>query len=174
MRILIPVLLLFFCSCKSQYYYIVRHAEKAVITKDSLMYSTANPPLSEAGKVRALTLKEELKNKHIGNIFSTNYARTLATAEPLANELKLPIQIYSASKDSVAAFVKKVISIPSNNVLIVGHSNTIDDLINAFLKQNKFPADLSDKIYEKMYIIKKKGNRMIYNETIYGYPSNPE
>jgi broad specificity phosphatase PhoE len=138
------------------------------------MFSPANPPLNEAGKVRALVLRDELKNKNIKHIFSTNYARTLATAEPLANELKLPVQLYNPSKDSLGTFVGKLMTIRNGNVLVVGHSNTIDDLVNELLKEKKFPGDPSDKVYEKMYIIQRKGNKMIYSERIFGYPSNPE
>ena len=38
-----------------------------------------NPPLTEAGKQRAEALKEVLKTKKIGYVFSTNTLRTLST-----------------------------------------------------------------------------------------------
>ena len=71
--IIIPV---FFLSC-TRTVYIVRHAEK-IASGDSLAKMMANdPPLSEAGKVRAIVLRDELKNKHIAHIYSTkiNYTR---------------------------------------------------------------------------------------------------
>ena len=131
MRYLLLALVLGVVSCSTQRYYIVRHAEKAIVTKDSLGFSTANPPLSEPGQVRALVLREELIKNNIRNIFSTNYHRTVATARPLEVALKnIPIQYYSSSKDTLDAFITHLKSIRKGNVLVVGHSNTVDDIVN--------------------------------------------
>ena len=73
---LVPVLVLTSCT---RTYYIVRHAEKVVVNGNSSMMSN-DPPLTEAGKERAEALKELLKTKKIGYIFSTNTIRTRSTA----------------------------------------------------------------------------------------------
>ena len=52
-------------TASSQTYYIVRHAEKAVPSAGSIMSTPDDPPLSEAGQLRALALVEELKGKEI-------------------------------------------------------------------------------------------------------------
>lgn len=175
MRYLIPLFALFIVSCSSQYYYVVRHAEKAVVTKDSAMFSAANPPLSDAGKVRAFVLRDELKNKHIGYIFSTDYARTLFTAKPLADAMgNLPIQLYSPSKDSLDYLVSRLKAIDKKNVLIVGHSNIVDDIVNRLTGEKNIPGDLNEKVYDNLYIIKKKKGKMEFSQRRYGYPSNPE
>lgn len=175
MRYLLLVFVSGVVACSSQRYYIVRHAEKAIVTKDSLGFSTANPPLSEPGQVRAVVLREELKNKNIRNIFSTNYHRTVATARPLQAVLKnIPIQQYNSSKDSLDAFIAQLKAIRKGSVLIVGHSNTVDDMVNKLTGEKSMPGDLQDGDYDNMYIILKKKDKMEFSQKKYGYPSNPE
>ena len=83
MRYCLAFYLIFAIGCSSNRYFIVRHAEKTILTKDSANMMVTNPPLSEAGKVRAYGLRDELKDKHIRYIFSTNTLRTISTAQPL-------------------------------------------------------------------------------------------
>ncbi len=175
MRYLLPCLAILMVSCGSQRYYVVRHAEKAIVTKDSSGYTPSNPPLSEAGQVRAIVLREELKKAHIGNIFSTNYHRTITTAKPLSVALgDMPIQLYSPSKDSLDAFIAKLKAIQKKNVLIVGHSNTVDDIVNKLTGQASIPGDLKDSDYDNLYIIRRRKDKMEFSQRKYGYPSNPE
>lgn len=175
MRILIPLVVLFFVSCTPQYYFVVRHAEKDIVNKDSMMFSPANPPLSEAGKVRAFVLRDEMKKEHIGHIFSTNYHRTIATAKPLADALGgMPIQIYNPSKDSLDAFITKLKAIKQKDVLIVGHSNTVDDIVNRLVGEIEVPNDLLETVYDNLFIIRKRRNSWDFTKRTYGYPSNPE
>ena len=174
MRLLLPFVLIVIVSCSSPRYFVVRHGEKAIVTKDSLGFTPSNPPLSEAGQVRAIVLREELKDEKISNIFSTNYHRTMSTARPLADLKNMSIQLYSPSKDSLAAFITKLKAVKKGTVLVVGHSNTVDDIVNALVGETKIPGDLSEAIYDNMYIIRKRKNRMDFVQTKYGYPSNPE
>jgi broad specificity phosphatase PhoE len=174
MRYFLLGMLVIAASC-SNTYYIVRHAEKTVMTKDSANMMAANPPLSEAGKVRAFGLRDELKNNHIRYIFSTNTIRTISTAQPLS-ELNgnIPIQIYSPVKDSLLPFVNRLKAIQKGNVLVIGHSNTVDDIVNALCGEIKIPADLKDGEYDNLFIVKRKGKKMSFEQRKYGYPSNPE
>jgi len=175
MRYLLMAFVLFLVSCGSQRYYVVRHAEKAIVTRDSSGYTPSNPPLSEAGQVRAIVLREELKKAHIGSIFSTNYHRTISTAKPLSVELgDLAIQIYSPSKDSLDALMARVKAIRKKSVLIVGHSNTVDDIVNKLTGETNIPGDLNESQYDNLYIIRKKKGKMEFSQRKYGYPSNPE
>jgi len=175
MRYLLLILVAGAVSCSSQRYYVVRHAEKAIVTKDSLGYTPANPPLSEPGQVRAFVLRDELKNKNVRYIFASNYPRTINTAKPLsAARNNLEIQLYNPSKDSLNAFLDKLKSIKKGSVLVVGHSNTIDDLVNGLTGEKNVPGDLKDSEYDNMYIITRKKDKMIFSQKKYGYPSNPE
>src|SRR4030095_17195101 len=99
-KFLLCLLLIIFSSCGSVKYYIVRHAEKETAAAGTTMSTPNDPPLSAAGRVRAIELKEALKDKGITYIFSTNTIRTISTAQPL-NELRggSSIELYN-TKDS--------------------------------------------------------------------------
>ncbi|HEX5653533.1 MAG TPA: phosphoglycerate mutase family protein [Chitinophagaceae bacterium] len=162
-------------GCQSQQYFIVRHAEKAVISPEPGKMMESNPPLSEAGKVRAFVLRDELKGQNIRHIFSTNTLRTISTAQPLQEQNKIQsIGLYSSSRDSMDAFIVKIKSITKGNVLVVGHSNTVDDLVNKLTGRNDVPGDLQDAEYDNLFIVTKKGKKMLFERKKYGYPSNPE
>lgn len=155
-------------SC-SHSYYIVRHAEKEQPAGSSNTM-TNDPALSEAGKVRAIVLKEQLANKHIRHIFSTNTLRTKSTAQPLSDAINVPVEVYS----SVDTLVMELKKIKKGNVLIVGHSNTVDDIVNKLCGETKISSDLADSQYDNLFIVKYKGKRVNFIRQKYGYPSNPE
>ena len=163
----LAILSLFFMSC-SRTVYVVRHAEK-ITSSDSIGKVKPNdPPLSEAGKVRALVLKNELADKHIGHIYSTNTIRAMSTAEPLSQAIKINVELYS-SIDSLIGIIKS----DKGNVLVVGHSNTVDDIVNKLCGQVKIASDLNDGEYDNLFVVKIKGKKIIFDKRKYGYPSNP-
>jgi broad specificity phosphatase PhoE len=148
--------------------YVVRHAEKALATDTTVKMNANDPILSEAGKVRAFVLRDELANNHIKHIYSTNTIRTISTAEPLSRKIGVNIEKY-ASRDSLADQIR----IQKGNVLVVGHSNTVDDIINRLTGKSEL-TDLKDFEYDNLYLIRQKGKRLIFEKKKYGYPSNPE
>jgi len=154
----------------SNSYYIVRHAEKAVASSDSMMSTNGDPSLSDAGKQRALALKDQLKNKRIHYIFSTPTIRTLSTAEPLRDLLGLRIGLYRT--DTLEQFISTLKSIKKGNVLVVAHSNTVDDIVNALSGETKISSDLKDSEYDNLYILKRKGDRFSYTRSKYGVVSS--
>jgi phosphohistidine phosphatase SixA len=149
-------------SSLSQTYYVVRHAEKAT-AGNSMMSSDV--PLTEGGKARAEALKDILKNKKIAYIFSTNTIRTRSTAQPTADYYGMAIETYSPKPDS--AFINLLKS-KKKNTLIVGHSNTVDDIVNMLCGETKLPGDLQDTEYDNLFIIKKKGKKMLFIQKKYG------
>ena len=149
-RILCLVSLLILLSCKSTTYYIVRHAEKE---QGSTMLS--DPPLSAEGEKQAMDLKNYLQDKKVRTIYTTNYARTIATAEPLRKQLGLTLKMYDPRKNG--QLVEELKSISDGNVLVVGHSNTVDDVVNGLLGTSQL-TDLPDSEYGNVFIVKKKGN----------------
>ena len=136
------------------------------------MNTPNDPPLSAAGRVRAIELREALKNKGIQYIFSTNTTRTISTAQPL-NELEgtTNIELYN-TKDSLDFLIAKLKAIKKGNSLIVGHSNTVDDIVNKLVGEKKVPADLPDSEYDNLYIITKKGKHYRFENKTYGTPTN--
>jgi len=107
--------------------YVVRHAERA--DSGVGMTTQADPALSAAGEARAARLAAILKDAGITAIFTTEYIRTKATGAPLAKALGLSEQIVPARDTSrlVAALRAR----PHDILLVVGHSNTVPDLIKA-------------------------------------------
>ena len=171
MMLLLLVSAIAVTSC-SHKYYIVRHAEKEG-SAGQANAAASDPSLSEAGKVRALVLRDELKSKHIRYIYSTNTARAIATATPLSKASDVKIQIYS-TKDSLNEFIRQLKALKKGNVLIVGHSNTVDDIVNQLTNATKVPADLSESQYDNIFVITYKGKKIKFARSKYGYPSNPE
>ena len=100
---------------------IVRHAEKA---NDS----DKDPNLSDAGRKRAEELAQMLKDAGITAIYTSEFKRTQETAAPLAQALSITPVVVPA-KD-VAALATKLRE-GKGNTLVVGHGNTIPDLVKA-------------------------------------------
>jgi len=171
-RIILYLGLIIFSSCGSVKYYIVRHAEKETASPGTTMSTPNDPPLSAAGRARAIELREALKGKGIVYIFSTNTIRTISTAQPL-NELRgaTKIEIYN-TRDSLDQFIQKLKEIKKGNSLIIGHSNTVDDIVNKLCGEIKIPKDLPDSEYDNLYIVTKKGKRMKFENKTYGTPTN--
>ena len=165
-------LLVFASSCTSVKYFVVRHAEKEVPSAGVVMSTPNDPPLSAAGRVRAIELREELKTQNIRFIFSTNTLRTISTAQPL-NEMRdaTKIQLYN-TKDSLDFLIQKLKAIKKGNSLIVGHSNTVDDIVNKLCGEIKVPRDLPDSEYDNLYLITKKGKKMKFENKTYGTLTN--
>lgn len=153
-------------SC-SHSYYIVRHAEKAVPSPGNTMSSPNNPPLSEAGEQRAIQLREQLSNKKIELIYSTHTIRTEATAEPLRQLKNLTITNYGPFPDS--AFINKLKGL-NKNVLIVGHSNTVDDIVNGLTGRRSVDGDLADSEYDNLFVVtyNAKGKFKKYSRKKFG------
>lgn len=126
LRIAVGVLLLAACvspAFSQKAVILVRHAEKADASRD--------PALSEDGKTRAEALAERLSEAGISAIYCSEYQRTRATAGPLAARLKIPIETCSAA--DTAGLVEKIRTAHAGDiVLVVGHSNTIPDLMKGF------------------------------------------
>lgn len=85
-----------------------------------------DPVLNAAGQARAEELRHALGDAGITAIFVTSWQRTQLTAQPLASDLGL----VPAVQDDVAATVTAVRALPRTAaVLLVGHTNTVPDLI---------------------------------------------
>ncbi|WP_171047943.1 phosphoglycerate mutase family protein [Pedobacter xixiisoli] len=141
--------------------WIVRHAEKDISNP-----ADKDPDLSPAGAERAEALKKELKGQKIDSIFSTDYKRTKLTGFPLADITGISIQTYEPSK--VAAFVKSLKEhAGGKKVLIIGHSNTVLELIEAFGAKRPVPA-ISDDEYDYLFSLTVKGDKVDVKTDKYG------
>ena len=170
--ILFLFITMIFCSCGSVKYFIVRHAEKESPAMGNTMTTTGDPALSAAGKARAIELMEELKDDNVIYIFSTQTIRTISTAQPLYNLRGATyIELYSSSKDSLDNFIQRLKSIRKGNSLIVGHSNTVDDIVNKLCGNVQVLSDLKDSDYDNLFIVTRKGKNYEFIRRTYGTPT---
>ncbi|MDB5251804.1 MAG: hypothetical protein JWP27_973 [Flaviaesturariibacter sp.] len=138
-------------SCSTTTYYVVRHAEK----ESQAANMSSDVPLSAAGAARAAALRDALKNKHIQYIYSTNTIRTKSTAKPLADAIGAAIETYDPRDTSFVTYVK---GRGRGSALIVGHSNTVDDIVNRFLGRPEL-TDLPDSQFGDLFTITRKGKK---------------
>ena len=152
-------------SC-SHTYYIVRHAEKAVPSTGTTMSTPDDPILSDAGVKRAETLKQVLMSRNIRHIFSTDTKRARLTADPLSKYSGMVIQFYGPRPDT--SYINQLKNI-KENTLIVGHSNTVDDLVNGLTGKTNL-SDLADSEYDNLFIVRYRtfpGKKISYHRIKY-------
>jgi broad specificity phosphatase PhoE len=159
MRIFLLVFTVFLCSCSS-YIYVVRHAEKA-----TPMGNNSDVPLTPAGEERAKALRDSLKHKNIELIYSTNTIRTKNTAEPTAQWFHLSINTYNNASDS--SFIA-TLKHSKKNILVVGHSNTVDDIVNRICGRQLIARDLMDIEYDNLFVLKRNGKSFHLTRKRYG------
>jgi broad specificity phosphatase PhoE len=157
-RILVFIAIAFTATSCSHTYYIVRHAEK-VQAQPPLQ----DPPLTPNGEAMAQNLKNILLPKGIKHIFSTNTTRTKSTAAPLSQATGIPVAIYAAPN---AAFIAQLKAI-KKNTLVVGHSNTVDDIVNALCNTIKINDDLPDVDYGDLFVVTVKGKKVYFKKLKY-------
>ncbi len=127
---------------------IIRHAEKELGSID-------DPPLSTAGEQRAVVLSRMLGEKspagQVDAIFVSDTRRSQRTAAPLAQRLGILLQIYPGR--DVQSLVDKVDrQYRGRRILIVGHSNTVPDLVHRLAPRANVPPMAEDE-YDTMYIV---------------------
>ncbi|MDQ1816719.1 phosphoglycerate mutase family protein [Massilia sp. CCM 9210] len=127
--------------------YLVRHGEKAAVEKD--------PELTAQGKARARNIAATLKSTGIAHIYSSTAQRTRQTAQPLATDLGLQVQVYDPAQSAkLVAQVKAA----GGTALVVGHSNTVPELVRLF--GGKSGSDIGDDEFDRLYqlIVDKDGS----------------
>lgn len=165
------MLALLLSSCGTTIY-VVRHAEKASGIDPETMQTIKDPPLTYEGQERALALKQMLSGKNVRHIYSTNTLRTISTAKPLKELfLGVPLQLYSSKPDSMDLFIQQLKQIRKGNTLVVGHSNTVDDIANKICGTTVVPGDLKDNEYDNIFILKRKGSTFKFKREKYGAAS---
>ena len=133
-----------------QMIFVVRHAERADDGKGITMNNKpADPPLSAAGEMRAAKLEKMLADAGIKAIYVTEFRRTQDTARPLAAKIGVKVEEV-ASKDTGVLVAKVRKEHPNDTVLIVGHSNTIPDIVKAFTGK---VVTVGDDEYTAMFVL---------------------
>jgi broad specificity phosphatase PhoE len=124
---------------------VVRHAEKAAVPAE-------DPPLTTEGQARARDLEDALRNAGVSAVITTQFVRTRDTGQPTASALGIAAEIVPTSsathvKDVVAAVRRH----EGQTVLVVGHSNTVPEIVEALGAVK--PATICDAEYDNLYIV---------------------
>ena len=135
-----------FAQNSSTTYYLIRHAEKFDQSK--------NPDLSKIGLERAQNWNKILSEVHFDAIYSTDYKRTLQTATPTAERCQKEITLYNPQNTDIQQFKKDT---SGKTVLIVGHSNTIPNLVNQLIDKKQY-GDIEETTFGNLYIVTIHGN----------------
>lgn len=152
---LIAVTLLGLSSCTTRYY-IVRHAEK----QDGVTDAPApnGPSLTAAGKLRAIALRDSLRDKNVTRIFVSQYLRTQLTADATASTLNIIPSEYQVNPDGNMENLAAQLRALDNNVLVVGHSNTVPKLIALLTGINvgtEPDGSIAHDDYDNFFIVKR-------------------
>jgi broad specificity phosphatase PhoE len=157
--VLVTALLILTCAAHAAAQpaiFIVRHAERADAASGPRPSSgqggttmmADDPELSDAGRARAQALASLLKDAKIAAIFTTEFKRTQQTAAPLAEALAITPSTIPA-KDSPG--LMENLRSATGNVLVVGHSNTIPQIIKDLGVTTG--VVLQDADYDNLFIV---------------------
>jgi phosphohistidine phosphatase SixA len=125
--------------------YIVRHAERADQSSDS--------PLSTEGVGRAYKLRDMLRSAGVTHVFTSEFRRTIDTAKPLADTLRLAARALPGApgKDVQALAATLAALAPRDRALVVGHSNTVPELLQALNVTER--VTIADTEYDNLFIV---------------------
>ena len=128
---------------------LVRHAEKEV-------GAISDAPLSPEGEQRADRLAnmfgDTQKFGRLQKIYVTNTRRTQQTALRLSQRLGITSEVVDAKIES-AELAKRVLDENrGGRVLIVGHSNTVPELVKALSGAAAVPP-IGEEEYDTMYVV---------------------
>jgi broad specificity phosphatase PhoE len=140
----------------------VRHAERAAsaapqapapaaqpgAAKPHGMMMPDDPPLSPAGEQRAARLAAMLAGSGVTQIYTTEFKRTRQTAAPLAEKLKLkPVMAAANDPDPLVQALQK----GTSPALVVGHSNTLPDLMKKLGVAET--VTIGDSDYDNLFVV---------------------
>ena len=134
--------------------FLVRHAEKEDEPKQ-------DPPLKKEGVLRSQELARLLGAAGVKTIITSQFARTKQTAEALAAKAGLTVTSISLksnptnsrliAEESTAEVVNKILERGGESVLVVGHSNSVPDVIK-MLGGDTVPA-IDERKFDDLFIV---------------------
>jgi broad specificity phosphatase PhoE len=127
---------------------VIRHAEQEIV-------GGADPPLTRAGQARAELLARMFGNAgaagHIDAIYVSPALRNRLTAAPLAARLGVDVTVDPG--DDIRGLARRALrEHGGGRVLIVGHSDTVPEIVAALVRNAKIPR-IGDDDYGTMYIV---------------------
>ena len=121
---------------------VVRHADKIDNSDDAV--------LSPIGEAQAKRLAHVLKDVGITAIYVTQFKRTIQTATPLADLLKIKLSSYEQTDiDGVVKEIRH--KHPKEVVMVVGHRSTVPRVLKQFGASE--PVALGSSEYDSLFIL---------------------
>jgi broad specificity phosphatase PhoE len=122
---------------------------------DLMSGDDANPGLSAAGQRRANELARVLADVDVvagvDAIFATQYRKSQETADPLAQQLKLPVQVVEAS--NIRGLADMILQeYKGQIVLVITDAEALPQLIRRFHGSKKLPPMAEDE-HDNLYIV---------------------
>ena len=128
--------------------FLVRHAERADAGMSGAGTMASDPDLSDAGRARAESLARMLKDAGVVAIYTTEFKRTQQTAAPLAKALGIEMVTVPANTPTT---LLEALKNARGNVVVVGHSNTVPDLLRGL---GVTPAvKIDDKEFDNLFVV---------------------
>ena len=128
--------------------FVVRHAERADAGMSGAGTMASDPDLSDAGRARAESLARMLKDAGVVAIYTTEFKRTQQTAAPLAKSLGIEMVTVPANTPTT---LLEALKNARGNVVVVGHSNTVPDLLRGL---GVTPAvKIDDKEFDNLFVV---------------------
>lgn len=124
---------------------LVRHAEPQT--------SGGDPGLTAAGRKRAELLGFMFQNAGVTALFTSELRRTKETAKPLAARVSLVPAVLTGL--NTAADRDRVLAVPSGVALVIGHTNTVPQLIDALGAGNN--VQIAENEFDRMFIVSLRG-----------------
>lgn len=121
---------------------VVRHAEKASDDPE-------DPSLTAAGRERAARLASLMADESITAVYATEFRRTQQTGLPTANQNHMDVTHYFSKGPASELAAQWLRQHRQGAVLIVGHSNTVPELVGALSGQNVEP--IPDSQFNRLY-----------------------
>lgn len=121
---------------------VVRHADKIDDSHDAV--------LSPTGEAQARRLAHVLKDLGISTIYTTQFKRTIQTAAPLADLLKIkPLAYEQTDVDGVVKAIQQKHA--KEFVMVVGHRSTVPKILTQFGASE--PVALGSSEYDSLFIL---------------------
>ncbi len=135
---------------------LTRHAE-------TTQSADKDPPLSAVGKKRAQLLATMLRTAGVTAIYATELRRTQETAQPLADLMHLSVQ--PIDSDKTAALVDAIRRQQSGVVVVVGHGNTVPNVI---AELGGPPVQIGDAEFGNLFVVSIAGGEVSVLRLRYG------
>ena len=134
--------------------FLIRHAEREDEPRQ-------DPPLKREGVARSQELARLLSGAGIKAIFTSQFTRTKQTAEPLATKLGLTVTSFTLKSnpsnprliaaESTQEVTGKILERSGESVLVIGHSNSIPDVIK-MLGGDTVPT-IDERKFDDLFIV---------------------